>query len=159
MPIDDDSILARRIRILEDERELRDLLARFAFNADLGRTKEYAELYTADAILDLRSMGLDRYEGQTSILEDFITGPASRRAGVAFHSVTPMVFYVDGDTAEGEGYSLMFVRNEDGSMAIVNAHYSHWTFVRQGGEWKIGSRNIRGIGSGEASEMFTRSTR
>jgi hypothetical protein len=147
-----------RVQALEDERELRDLLSRYSFNADLGRTAEYAELFTDDGVIDLRDMGLPRYEGRQAILNDFISGPAKRRAGVAFHHAAPTVFYIDGDLAEGEGYSLMFVLEEDGAVLIRNANYSHWSFARVDGEWKITERNIRLLGSPEASRIFSRTT-
>lgn len=152
--------LEERVQELEDERELRDLLARYSFNADLGRTKEYSELYTEDGAIDLRDMGLERYEGPESILKDFISAPAAADvAGRSFHHAAPTVFHIDGDDATGEGFSTLLFRHDDGSMAVVHANYSHWTFRRESGEWKIVERDIRLIGSREASQMFRRSLR
>jgi hypothetical protein len=45
--------LRNRLRLLEDERELRSLLARYAFCADLGRSREWVSLYTEDGAVDL----------------------------------------------------------------------------------------------------------
>ena len=152
--------LEERVQQLEDERELRDLLARYSFNADLGRTKEYSELYTDDGAIDLRDMGLERYEGKDSILKDFISAPAAADvAGRSFHHAAPTVFHIDGDDATGEGFSTLLYLADDGSMAVVHANYSHWTFRREGGEWKIVERDIRLIGSPEASTMFRKSVR
>src|SRR5690625_451865 len=96
----------QRLQILEDERELRDLLSRYSFNADLGRTKEYSELYTEDGAIDLRDMGLERYKGKQSILKDFISQPAAADvAGRSFHHAAPTVFHIEGDDATGEGFS------------------------------------------------------
>lgn len=149
--------LEERVRVLEDERELRDLLSRYSFTADLGRTAEYTDLYTEDGAIDLRDMGLKRFEGKRMIHDEFINGPnASSRFGKAFHHAAPTVFHIDGDDAEGEGYSIMMVLQDDGAITIAHANYSHWTFRRVDGHWHIVERDIRLIGSAEAAEIFSR---
>jgi hypothetical protein len=45
--------LQRRIQLLEDEREIRAVLSRYGFNADLGRADAYVDLFTADGVMDL----------------------------------------------------------------------------------------------------------
>lgn len=157
MPETEPKPLEARLRVLEDERELRDLLSRYSFTADLGRTAEYADLYTDDGAINLRDMGLKRFEGKQMIHDEFINGPnASSRFGKAFHHAAPTVFHIEGDDAEGEGYSIMMVLQDDGSITIAHANYSHWTFRRVDGQWRIVERNIRLIGSPEAAEIFTR---
>jgi len=149
--------LEERVQILEDERELRDLLSRYSFNADLGRTTEYAELYTEDGAIDLRDMGLQRFEGKQMIHDEFISGPnASSRFGRAFHHAAPTVFHIDGDDADGEGYSIMMVLQDDGTITIAHANYSHWTFRRVDERWHIVERDMRLIGSPKAGEIFTK---
>jgi hypothetical protein len=49
--------LEARIRELEDERHIRELLARYGYNADCCRDKEYVELYTDDGVMDLSPGG------------------------------------------------------------------------------------------------------
>ena len=151
--------LEERVQQLEDERELRELLARYSFNADLGRHREYSELYTEDGAIDLRGQGMERYEGRESILNDFISGPrASSRVGKAFHHAAPTVFHIDGNTAEAEGYSLMWVLQDDGAVTVANANYSHWKFRRVNGTWYIVERDVRLLGADDAAAMFTRTT-
>jgi len=150
-------LLEARVRQLEHERELRELLARYSFTADLGRTREYADLYTEDGAIDLRGQNMPRFEGRESIYADFINGPkASSRAGKAFHHAAPTVFFIDGDEAEAEGYSLMWVLEDDGSVEVRNANYSHWRFRRVDGRWYIVERVVRLLGAADAEKMFTR---
>jgi hypothetical protein len=152
--------IERRLQLLEDERELRNVLARYSFNADLGREREYADLYTEDGAIDLQDLGLPRYQGRETIYGEFITDPGARAlAGRTQHHAAPTVFHIDGDEATGEGYSIMLCHNDDGSIDIPHANYSHWTFRRVDGEWKIVERDIRLIGSRDAAAMFPRTRR
>lgn len=152
--------LEERVRLIEDERELRDLLARYSFNADLGRTREYADMYTNDAGLDLRDLGMDEYSGRESIFEDFITQPAAAAAaGRTFHQQSPTVFHIDGDDATGEGYSIVLYADESGTISFAGATNNRWTFRREDNGWKIAHRVVRVIGSPEASEIYRKTTR
>jgi SnoaL-like domain len=150
--------LETRIARLEDERELRDLLARYSFNADLARHQEYVDLYTPDGAIDLRDDGKPRYEGSAQLLR-FISTDGMTYAISGIHHAAPTVFRINGDDAIGEGYSILVNRNDDGSITIVHANFSHWTFRRVGGEWKIVERVIRLLGSKEAPRMITETTR
>lgn len=166
-----ESDIEARLRRLEDIKELEDLLAKYSFTADLGRTEEYVDLFTDDGVMDLIDMGLARFEGRDQIRE-FINGSsAAGAANVALHIALPTVFYVDGDNATGEGYSVMQERdlsdgfNEPGytgvkvpiKVSVTHANYSHWTFRRVDGVWKIVERYIKLMASPEAAEIFRKS--
>ena len=161
--------LEARIRELEDIRELEALLARYSFNADLQRLPEWVDLFTEDGLMDLIDMNLPRYEG-TQELEEFIGGPqASNVAYNSFHIAAPTVFYVEGDEATGEGYSILLSRDMSDGMhdrsgahaplhplrvGITSANYSHWRFRRVDGKWKIVSREVKLIASPHAEDVF-----
>jgi hypothetical protein len=158
--------LERRLRVLEDERELRTLLARYSFNADLGRSREYTRLYTEDGAIDLgpQPAGVHRstparYEGHDDILFKFITGRAHRSIeGESQHHTTgPLVFSIDGDDATGEGYSFVLVRRPEG-VVVFTANFNRWTFRRVDGQWKIAERVVRAIGSEEIHDVINRTT-
>jgi len=163
--------LEARLRRLEDIKELEDLLARYSLTADLGRTEEYVDLFTEDGVMDLIDMGLARFEGREA-LREFINGSAAADAAhTALHIALPTVFYVDGDDATGEGYSVMQQRdlsdgfNEPGftgvkvpiKVSVSHANYSHWTFRRVDGVWRIVERYIKLMASPEAPEIFRKS--
>jgi hypothetical protein len=161
--------LERRLQLLEDERELRTLLARYSFNADLGRSREYTALYLEDGAIDT---GVQRFDGQEDILWKFITGAGHRgleARGVQHFTTGPLIFYIDGDEAEAEGYSLVLVkegevRNQvNGAMlpeiGVYTSNFNHWRFRRLEGEWRIVERFIRPIGSQERWDVITRTTK
>jgi hypothetical protein len=72
--------LEARVRQLEDERDLRDLLARYSFTADLYRGSAWVDLWTDDGVYNLGTGyepdGRTRsYEGREQLM-DLITGRA-----------------------------------------------------------------------------------
>jgi hypothetical protein len=152
--------LEARVKVLEDERELRRLLTRYAFNADLGRSREYANLYLEDGAIDVNV----RYEGREQILWKFITGPGHKSLeGHCQHwTQGPLYFYIHGDEAEAEGYSLVLLRHGESlpaNISIFTASFSHWRFRRVDGEWRIVERIVRAIGTEEVPGLATRTTK
>jgi hypothetical protein len=45
--------LEARIQKIEDDKAIRELLARYGYTADQGRGEAYVELYTDDGVLDM----------------------------------------------------------------------------------------------------------
>jgi len=54
--------LESRVRVCEDEREIRELLSRYGYNADCCRDEEYVALWTDDASYDLSLIMTDSTE-------------------------------------------------------------------------------------------------
>ena len=166
---DDREALQGRIRVLEDERALRDLIARYSFNADLlDREDKYVDMYTDDGAIDLAEMNKPRFEGKEGI-KAFIEQPQARDyCGRSMHHAAPTVFYVDDDDATAEGYSVLYALHEDeagrdnlasGVIDIPHANFSRWRFRRVNGEWKIVERKVKLLGSPTAGELFTQTVR
>lgn len=150
--------LEHRLTALEDEHELRDLLTRYSWCADLGRIDQYAALFTEDAVLDLRPMGLERYLGRSSIRDDFISSPAATAtAGRTLHNQAPTVITIDGDTACGEGYSTVLYVDDGGAISVAGASYNRWSFRREE-VWRISSREVQLLGSDEAGFLLADSS-
>jgi hypothetical protein len=167
--------LERRVRRLEDESSLRALLCRYSFNADLGRSRDYVDLYTEDGAVDIvQPNPLDgrpdtvRFEGHEELLVKFITGIGHRNIeGRCQHYMRePLILYIDGDVAEAEGYSFVLAvegpsgstRQDEGRRIIefVTAAFNHWRFRRVGLEWKIVEFISRPIGSEYAQEITSK---
>ena len=162
--------LARRLQVLEDERDLRALMTTYAFHADLGRSRAWVEQFTADGAVDLGDTVAamtggapppgyptsPRFEGHERLLIDFITALPHRRVEgrSQHHTVGPVVFDIAGDDATARGYSLLITRTE-GQLGIEAANFNRWTFRREAGSWKIVERAMRPIGSAEAAELLT----
>src|SRR6516162_5565016 len=92
-------VLEARLQLLEDDKAIREVLARYGYNADQGRDNAYVNLFTEDGVLDLstgpgRPGGnspenagkpspdeevVVRYDGHDAI-RGFITNPKGHKA-------------------------------------------------------------------------------
>lgn len=161
--------LLRRVQVLEDERELRALMATYAFHADLGESRAWVELFTEDGAVDLGDTvtamtggppppgypASPRFQGPEQLLLDFITALPHRRieGRSQHHTVGPLVFDIYGDDATARGYSLVITRR-DADLVIEAANFNRWRFRRENGKWRIVERAMRPIGSHEVRALF-----
>jgi len=147
-----------RLAELEDERDIRDLLAKYSFGADLYRGRPWVDLWTDDGVYDLGDQNLpDAYtgtfQGPERLLE-LITGPNMPPAGRSQHHVHgPLIVEVVGDEATAEGYSVTFVRHGD-TTGIWTVGFSRWTFRRVDGRWRIHRRERRELGSPDQTDVI-----
>jgi hypothetical protein len=147
------------LKLLEDERDLRDLLARYSFTADLFRGDAWVELWTDDGIYDLGDGNAPggyngRFTGSRQLLE-LITGPGMPPEGASQHHVHgPLRFHIDGDRATVDGYSVTFVHRESGN-EVWNLGFNRWSFVRVDSIWKIAERRRREIGTNDREGVIT----
>jgi hypothetical protein len=158
---DNDERLGRleaRLRLLEDERDLRELLSRYSFTADVHRGQSWVDLWTDDGVYDLgvRAPGEEptRYEGSARLM-GLITGPGMPPEGHSqHHTQGPLVIRVDGDRAVAEGYSITLVHRPEG-IEVWNMGFSRWSFRREGGRWKIVRRDRREVGTPDQAGVIT----
>lgn len=140
------SILEQRLRTLEDQEKIRRALARYGFNADLGRSEEYLALWSKDGVYDLDAGPLN---GEAEI-RDMISSPTgTHKAHIenrSMHAVGNLLIEIEGDTAWAEGYSIVWVRDQQGKHQPMSAGYNHWDFVRKGEEWLMTRRTRREVG-------------
>lgn len=165
--------LAARLQRLEDERELRELLSRYGFTADLGRSREYVDLYTEDGSINLGD-GRDSqgsFVGHEKLMEFILGKPHKCIEGYAqHHAITgPVIFHIDGDEAVAEGYSLVIVQSDVATrqvrscfsvapeINVAGANFNRWAFRREGGRWRIVERLNRSIGTPEIHDVIVRS--
>lgn len=166
----DTADLEIRLRRLEDEQELRALLAKYGFTADLGMGAEYIELFTEDAFVDVGPRQQPgRFVGKKAIRERFFDG--ATRSAISLHCqhhalTGPIVFYVDGDEAVAEGYSLLVVLSDHqrrriraghtmhNAIHLAGANFNRWEFRRTNGSWRITGRTNREMGTPEAAVLF-----
>jgi hypothetical protein len=140
------SALEARLRTLEDQEKIRRCLARYGFNADLGRSEEYLNLWSEDGLYDLDSGQL---RGEPA-LRDMITSPTgahkSQIENRSMHAVGNLFIEIQGETAFAEGYSIVWVRNPEGRHEPRTAGYNHWDFRRKGEGWLMTRRLRREVG-------------
>ncbi len=150
--------LERRVRVLEDERSLLDLLARYSFTADLGLAREFAELFVEDGVYDLsddpkfRHLGVEgRLVGRAALVAFMGGRTMAPTCRAQHHANGPLVFQIDGDRAAAVGYSVTFTQREGEAgvfqSQVANLGYNLWTFARTGGPWRIVSRTRLEAGS------------
>jgi hypothetical protein len=143
--------LEARIEELEDERAIRELLARYGYNADCCRDEAYVDLYTEDGAIEVaaganhfRHIGKDQIRG-------FIKDPNGHSApgfyGKAMHvQGNNVVVHVHGDEATVNSYSI--VLHGDGSMTpkLLTAGNNQWELRKVDGRWLIVERRRRNLG-------------
>jgi hypothetical protein len=139
--------LELRVRELEDERELRDVLTRYSFGADVFRGPQWVGLFTEDGSYDLGPQNVEggfsgRFTGPEELLA-LITGPGM-----------PPAFDISGDTASAQTYSITYQLDEQDRCEVYCLGFSRWAFRREAGRWHIAARHRRELGSGAEAEVI-----
>jgi len=148
-PAAEDSVSGRsleeRVRALEDERDIRDLLVRYAVCLDRRNLSGYARLFAEDGRWFGRMgdvHGRDAIEQM--LLDSFGPTPAGFVNTSNFHLMTNFLIEVDGDTARADSRITYFVRGEnDRPVAMLAGRYED-AFVRRDGRWLFASRQVIG---------------
>lgn len=161
--------LELRLQALEDEREIRELLSRYGYNADAKRDDAYIDLFADDGAIEI-SMGGDdgkyaaglRFEGKDA-LRSFIGDPAGHhRPGFYGYSLhlqnANTVIHVDGDTAVANAYSVL-LQQIGPETRIVGAGTNQYTFRRVDGHWLITERRRREVGHPRTDENLAATPR
>lgn len=145
--------LEERLRELEDEAEIRRLIASYGPRADSGDAQGAAGLWEADGVYDVDELLM---EGQTAIAAMVASrGHQGWIEGGCAHVLSPAHVRVKGDEAVAICHSLMVVR-EDGRFVVRRATANHWTLRRDGvGVWRVRRRTSRVLdGRPEAPALF-----
>lgn len=132
--------LEARLQHLEDERDIRQLIAAYGPLADAGAATEVAALWTSDGVYDVDEVYL---EGQDQLAAMVLSKPHQSwiEAGCA-HVVGPVHVTIDGDRAVAVGHSLMVVQ-QDGRFVVRRATANHWVLVRTSAGWRASRRTNR----------------
>jgi hypothetical protein len=145
--------LEKRVKLLEDEREIRELLTRYSYYADLAYSEKYVNVFSETGAIDLMS---GRFEGRHSLFHDFVISRVTDRwPGRMQHwPLGPMLLKINGDEAEATGYSMVVGRSEAGENVVRSISANRWTFVRVDGQWLIQERILRPCGSTEQAHLL-----
>jgi hypothetical protein len=152
--------LEARVRELEDERQIREVLAHAGYSADCKRDDDYVALWTDDAVYDMASTVSypdgtsqaveNRYTGKSGLREVIADPDVHHRPGFYGHSLhvgqSNMVSHIQGDSAVVNSYSFLY-QEHDGSVALVSAANNQWTLRRVDGAWLLQSRRRRQAGT------------
>jgi hypothetical protein len=155
--------LERRVRALEDEREIRALIGRYGARADGGDHEGFVDLFSADGAMTLvgGAPGTDRsddlrWEGRDG-LRQFIDEPTMHMAieGRSLHaSGLGLRAHIDGDDAVALSCSLVVVAEADG-LRVHGGGFERWTLRRHDGAWRILERRRAAIGADAVPALVT----
>ena len=146
--------LKARVEQLEDERQVRELLARYGYNADCCRDDEYVDLWTDDGSFDLLATTYGKTEKREwhgrQAIDEFIRDPATHHVpGFYSHAMhmqgNNVVAHIQGDTAVVNSYSIV-LHDDKGNLRLRTAGNNQWIFKKVDGKWLIRERRRREIG-------------
>lgn len=137
--------LDERPRALEDEREIGDLLIRYAVCLDRRDFAGYAALFIEDGrwygqMGDVRG----RAAIEQMLLDSFGPTPEGFVNTDNFHLMTNFLIKVDGDTARANSRITYFARSDNDRPVPMLAGRYEDEFVRRDGHWFFASRQVIG---------------
>ncbi len=136
-----DELLAR-LRRLEDERDIQQLILSYGPAADAGLTERAAAVWADDGVYDWDADGAP-HEGRAAV-DRMLQGRQHQTliAGGAAHFAGPALISVDGDTATALNYSLIMLR-EEGRHYLWRVSAARWDLARVDGSWRVTCRSNR----------------
>ncbi|NUU23935.1 MAG: nuclear transport factor 2 family protein [Streptomycetaceae bacterium] len=143
-----------RLRELEDERAIREVLVRYGFAVDSGDADATAALYTGDCVIDIDAGTnvLHGEEGARGLVDNEVHQAILPRCA---HMIGPLVIRVDQDEAVATGYACVVVV-DDGVPRIWRQGCNRWHLRRTDGGWRIARRDSAAIGSATAGALLYR---
>jgi len=141
--------LERRLRALEDREEIRELIARYAYEVDCGEPPDWASVFSADIEMEAGKLGASRGLGE--IERRFTRAEhldAIREGSQHAYSNVVVDLDVTGNEANAWGYACVHTRR-DGEWRIYTLGVNHWRLRRENGAWKFIARQRREVGEGE----------
>lgn len=146
--------LDRRLTLLEDERAILALLARYGHSIDYGLEADWVDCFTADGVFDVRRVDPagERHVGREA-LAAFVADHTRAPAHLHKHVVVDPIVVVDGDEATAQSYFLR-VDELRGAPVIRSFGRYHDRLARGGdGRWRIRER----VADVEARHPWSRS--
>lgn len=146
--------LAKRVKQLEDYKEIAQLVAQYGPAADSGSTTIPPQLWAEDGIYDV--LDVLRMEGREDIQAMF-EGPGHQGvlAPGCGHIVTPPHIVLNGDEATGRSHQLLVVWDSEADrfwVKRVSASKWHWKRTAEG--WRIASRTNHNLNGAEAARAL-----
>jgi uncharacterized protein (TIGR02246 family) len=146
--------LAARLRRLEDDRDIRQLIASYGPAVDAGDPDAAARLWASDGIYHVDGW---RMEGRAEV-HAMVASVAHQNlvAKGCCHFLGPCVVTVSGDSAVAVCESLVLVHDDDG-YDVWRATAHHFVLQRIDDQWRISTRTSRLLdGNPDAHALLTR---
>jgi len=148
--------LAARLRQLEDDRDIRQLIASYGPAVDAGDPDAAARLWATDGVYDVDGW---RMESRSDV-RAMVSSSAHQNlvAKGCCHFLGPCVVTVTGDSAVAVCESLVLVRDnpDDEAYRVWRATAHHFVLTRIDDRWQIATRTSRVLdGNPEAHALLT----
>ena len=144
----------RRLRQLEDERDIARLIASYGPLVDAGCAEQAAALWTLDGTYDVGDwLMTGRDEVAAMVRSDEHQGLIAQGC---CHFFGPPVVTVDGENAVAVCESTLLVRRQSGGFAVARAGVHVLGLRRVSGQWQIMSRTARQFDGTQASHRLIR---
>jgi uncharacterized protein (TIGR02246 family) len=148
--------LAARLRRLEDDRDIRQLIASYGPAVDAGDPDAAAGLWASDGVYDVDGW---RMESRADV-HAMISSDAHQKlvAKGCSHFLGPCVVTVTGDEAVAVCESLVLIRDGDGDgYRVWRATAHHFALRRIDDQWQITVRTSRVLdGNPDAHALLTK---
>jgi hypothetical protein len=160
-----------RLEELEDDRAIREVLARYGYNADMGRHDAWIDLFTLDGSISYpvnkdvvdgpatpkNTLGTARPETEAyprhtgrEQLKAMISKPDGQHMNIEGRSLhiqgLNLRTTITGATAIAEAYNIMVVR-EGSAFELMSGSIGRWTLEKMDGRWRIKDSTRRHPGS------------
>ena len=156
--------MEERLTLLEDEKAIRELLARYGFYADAGLDDDYLALFADDCVMDVSAgkhpepYRVLRWEG-IDALQDFLTVRTSEQqdgfVGRSMHAHgNNLTVRVESDTAVAHSYSLILHQANPTTVKLLGASINQWCLAKRDGKWKIKERKRRMLGAPDTADIL-----
>jgi hypothetical protein len=146
--------LERRLKTLEDERDIARLIASYGPLVDSGNPDAVAALWAVDGDYDTGDWKMSsRDDVAAMVRSEEHQGLIARGC---CHFFGPPAVTVEGDRAVAICQSMLLVRRESRGFAVARAGVHLLRLHRNDGGWEIISRTARQLdGSGQAMDLIT----
>ncbi|WP_067673060.1 nuclear transport factor 2 family protein [Nocardia miyunensis] len=155
--------LEARLAVLEDEKAIRELLARYGYYADAQLDDEYFGLFTEDCVMDVSTdrepdpYAIVRWEGLAEMKNFLSVRSAAHGDGFVGRSLhmqgNNQSITVRGDAAVANNYS--FILHQDGlDIRLVSASINEWHLRRVDGRWQVAERKRRMVGAPDTARIL-----
>jgi len=144
--------LERRVRLLEDQIAIYQVMAAYGPAADSGSTEQAITLWSEDGVYDLHSRVMTGREEIAHELEgEWHQGLIAHGSG---HIVSMPHVVIDGDRAVATCHSRLYRRGGD-TYRVISCSANRWEFTRSTRGWQVTRRISRRLdGSRESHALL-----
>jgi len=146
--------IERRLRALEDERDISRLITSYGPLVDAGDADAVAGLWASHGVYDVEDWIMrGRDEVRAMVNSDAHQGLIARGC---CHFFGPAVITVEEDDAVAVCESVLLLRRDTGGYQVLRAGVHHFHLRRIGGQWQIVTRTARTLnGDPEARALLS----